>query len=631
MFATAVSLAVSAIPEGLPVVLTLVLATGVWRMARRNALVKKLQAVEALGAARIIAVDKTGTLTKNEMVVREVIIGGKVFEIEGSGYAPVGEIKLRGKKCAVENHPELKLAAKIAALAASAQAIFLEEQGIWKVSGDPTEAALAVFAKKIGVIKEDIAPDDAVVDDRPFDYKTKYRMLAIREGKTLFAAIAGAPEVLLTSASHELRDDKHVKMTAERRQELLAEFSEISQRGLRVVGFGYIEKPLPRKEAATGDIGEMTIAGFFAMEDALREEVPEAMRRAHEAGIRVVMITGDYKLTAMAIAKEAGILKDKDRVVTGDELAALDEKGLASIIHEVTVFARVTPEDKLKIVQAYRAAGLTIAMTGDGVNDAPSLVAADLGVAMGKIGTEVSKEAADIVLLDDNFGSIVAAVEEGRSIFKTIKKVLLYLFSTSMGEVLALAGAIVLNVPLPILPRQILWLNLVTDGFLTVALAMEPKEKDLLRGKFVKPNRYLIDKDMVVRSIIMSGVMMVGTLYLFKDYYQTDLIKAQTIALCVLAVYQWFNAWNCRSDRDSIALQNPFANWWLIAATIIVVVLQVAATTVPILQDTLQLVPLTAYEWTMVVLVALTIIIAEEIRKLVARVVRERNSARAAT
>ena len=273
------------------------------------------------------------------------------------------------------------------------------------------------------------------------------------------------------------------------------------------------------------------------------------MTRAKEAGIRVVMITGDHKITATAIAKEAGIYQEGDTVLTGEEIENMYGNELASKLGNTTVFARVTPEHKMQIINAYKSLGEIIAMTGDGVNDAPSLVAADLGVSMGKIGTEVAKEASDIVLLDDNFGSIVSAIEEGRSIYKTIKKVILYLFSTSAGEVFVISAALFLGYPLPILAAQIIWLNFVTDGFLDVALAMEPKEEGLLSGKFEHPKKYIVDSLMIQRMVVMALPMMFGTLFLFSQYFETDIAKAWTISLTVLAVFQWFNAWNCRSEN----------------------------------------------------------------------------------
>ncbi|MEK9148303.1 MAG: HAD-IC family P-type ATPase [Patescibacteria group bacterium] len=394
-------------------------------------------------------------------------------------------------------------------------------------------------------------------------------------------------------------------------------FAKMSQQGLRVLALA-IRDDAP--EAITPeDVHDLVFVGFVGMKDALRPEVKEAMQRAEAAGIRVVMITGDHKLTARTIAQEAGIYQDGDEILIGSDIDAISDDELSRKLARVSVFARVTPEHKLRIINAYRKRGEVVAMTGDGVNDAPSLVAADLGVGMGKIGTEVAKEASDIVLLDDNFGSIVSAVEEGRSIYQTIKKVILYLFSTSVGEVFTITGALVLGYPLPILAAQIIWLNLVTDGFLDVALAMEPKEEGLLRGNFERPKKYLVDALMAQRMLVMAVPMMVGTLFLFKGYYQTDLIKAWTMSLTTLAVFQWFNAWNCRHESKSIFQMNPFSNKFLIGATITIVFLQMLAIYNPLMQRALRTTELAALDWLLIVPIAASIVLAEEVRKFVYR------------
>ncbi|MEK7195488.1 MAG: HAD-IC family P-type ATPase, partial [Patescibacteria group bacterium] len=504
IFRTVVSLLVSVIPEGLPVVLTLVLATGIWRMAKRNVIVKQLQAVEALGQARVIAVDKTGTLTRNELVVREVFVDGKKFIVGGTGYESKGEMRLEKRIIDPPNHPELLTAGKVAVLSARAKAVFREQSNTWQVVGDPTEAAIMVFSEKLGFNKDDIENESPLLGEIPFDYKLKHHATSnlIKDGRQ-FIAVVGAPEVVLEKAEKILKGGKEQPFTKILREEVELVFREMSGRGLRVVAFGFNEKPVRRndKSSFAVDVENITFGGFYGIEDSLRKEVAEALRLAAEGGIRVVMITGDHRLTAVSVAKSAGIFRDGDKVITGEELEKMSEKELADNLDKTSVFARVTPDHKLKIIQSYRRKGDVIAMTGDGVNDAPSLVAADLGVAMGNIGTEVAKEASDLVLLDDNFGSIVAAIEEGRSIFKTIKKVILYLFSTSVGEVITIVGAMFLGFPLPISPAQIIWLNLVTDGFLDVALAMEPKEDDLLKRKFSRPNKYLVDGLMLRRMI----------------------------------------------------------------------------------------------------------------------------------
>jgi Ca2+-transporting ATPase len=613
IFATVVSLAVSVIPEGLPIVITLVLATGVWRMSKRNALVKKLQAVEALGQARVIAVDKTGTITKNELVVREIWTEGRTFAIGGIGYEPEGAVSFEGLVIDAANHPELLLVGKLAAFGASAHVSFSEAEKRWRVTGDPTEAAIRVFGEKVGFKKDELLRESPLMSEIPFDYKLKYHAaLSGREGDNLLV-VSGAPESILDLCTEIRRDGGNHPMQHADKKEVEDTLEAMSSRGMRVVAVAMRERFMDGLEP--GSINDLSFVCFFGMQDILRPEVAEAMARASSAGIKVVMITGDYMLTARAIAKEAGIWKEGDEILTGALIDKMSDDELKVRVANVSVFARVTPEHKLRIINAYKKRGEIIAMTGDGVNDAPSLVAADLGVAMGKIGTEVAKEAADIVLLDDNFGSIVSAVEEGRSIYKTIKKVILYLFSTSLGEVLTIIGALVLGYPLPLLAAQIIWLNFVTDGFLDVSLAMEPKENNLLSGTFEHPKKYLVDGLMARRMILMALPMMFGTLFLFQKYFESDIEKAWTISLTVLAVFQWFNAWNCRSESKSFFQMDFFSNKYLLGATAIIMSLQMLAVYSPFFQSFLHTVPLALSEWLMIIVMATSIIWVEEIRK----------------
>ena len=614
MFTIVVSLSVSIIPEGLPIVITLVLATGVWRMSKRNALVKKLQAVEALGQAQIIAVDKTGTITKNELVVRQVWTTDKLFDVGGVGYEPVGNVMLENNVIDAVNHPELLKVGKVVALCASARLLFSDTEKRWSIAGDPTEAAMVVFSRKIGFNKEDLLVESPIVQEMPFDYKLKYRAVINSIENKNFLTVIGAPEVII-KLSENITDTQGIHtLSGEEKGKLEKVLTEMSLLGQRVVAIGIQENA--KNITDPQSISNLTFVGFLAMKDVLRPEVKDAMDRAQEAGIRVVMITGDYKITAMAIAREADIYHDGDEILTGSEIDAMNNYELSDKLSRTTVFARVTPEHKLEIIKAFKKRGEIIAMTGDGVNDAPSLVAADLGVAMGNIGTEVAKEASDIVLLDDNFGSIVSAVEEGRSIYKTIKKVLLYLFAGSWGQVLTILGALFLGFPLPLLPAQIIWLNFVTDGFLDVSLAMEPKEKGLLMGKFERPKKYLIDKFMIKRTIFMSATMMLGAIFIFSGYFENNIAKAWTMVLTTLAMFHWFNAWNCRSDSKSIFQLNPFSNKFLLGATFIVILLQLSAVYTPFLQKILHTVPLELFDWFIIVPVALSIVFIEETRKL---------------
>lgn len=385
----------------------------------------------------------------------------------------------------------------------------------------------------------------------------------------------------------------------------------MSGRGLRVLALA--TKNLKKSKQLPDKIQNLEFVGFLGIEDSLKIEVSEAINRVKSINIKPIMITGDHKTTAKAIAKEAGIFKRGHIVLEGKEIEKLTEKQLASQLNKVSVFARVTPLHKLKIINAYKISGKTIAMTGDGVNDALSLTSADVGVAMGGIGTEVAKEASDIIILDDNIGSIVSGVEEGKNILKTIKRVILYLFSTSAGEFLTILGAFFLGLPLPILATQILWLNLITDGFLDIALALEPKRDSLAKKKLKKES--LVDKAMLGRILTMSIPMAIGTLILFVQNYQDDLLKAWTFSLTTLAVFQWFNAWNCRSRRRSIFQLNFFSNKFLIGTTFLVIFLQLLVIHNPFLQNIFKTTGLNLKDWFFIILIGSSVVVVEEIRK----------------
>jgi len=613
MFIVSMSLLVSTVPEGLPVVVTITLANGVWRMGKKNALVKKLQAVEALGQADILALDKTGTITRNEMLVRLVYIGNRFYHVSGVGYSPVGKIIADGKTVNLSN-VDLQLAAKIAAFCSNASAIFSKEKSIWQVSGDPTEAAMRVFAEKIGVIKSDVEDSHPRLLEIPFDYDSKYHASLHKLKNGPFLAVAGAPEELLNLSTSFWKNGGSTPLGSRERARLKNVFTELSQKGFRIVALAARYHPVDYQ------VGKLTFIGFLGITDALRDEVKEAIATAKEAGIKVAMITGDHKLTAETIAAEAGIFTPGDLIISGNDLAKVSSSNLREILQRVSVFSRVTPSDKLKIIKAYRSLGNIVAMTGDGVNDAPSLAAADLGVSMGRIGTDVAKEASDIVLLDDNLSSIVSAIEEGRGIYKTIKKVILYLFSTSLGEILTITAATLSGFPLILSGVQIIWLNFVTDGFLDVALSMKPNEKDpeLLRGKHKNLTRNFLDRQLVSRMVLMAIPMMLGSLFVFKRYMGVDLLKAQTMVLTTLAAFQWFNAWNCRSARTSVFKLSPISNKALFVATFVVIFLQIAAVYTPFLQGILKTTPLNLMDWLLAIGVASSILFTEEIRKALA-------------
>ncbi|MBP9727762.1 MAG: HAD-IC family P-type ATPase [Candidatus Moranbacteria bacterium] len=608
IFKTIVAISVSVIPEGLPVALTIVLATGVWRMSKKHVLVKKLQAIEVLGETKILAVDKTGTVTKNELSIERVYVGWNAFEISGDGYIPEGEVKLHGKIVDPLNHEGLLLAGKLAMLNSSAGLIFQKGSKSWKIAGDPTEGSMLVFAQKIGFNQEDLLSEMPRLDEIPFDYERKYHASLHRSDGGNLLVVTGSPETVIALSTSEYNAAGARPLTSGRKKELDTVFDSLSRDGLRIIGFAY--GSIPEDSLQKEVMPPLVFGGFFGIKDTLRGEVKEAVQAVEAAGMKVVMITGDHSVTARAIAYEAGIYKDDDPTLDGSEIHDLDDADLARRVQRVSVFSRVTPEHKLRIIQAYRANGTVVAMTGDGVNDALSLSAADIGIGMGRIGTDVAKEASDLILLDDDFGNIVHGVEEGRNIFTSIKRVILYLFSTSLGEVLVLLGALLIGFPLPILAAQILWLNLVTDGFLALPLAMEVQKR---KQQFIKTA--LVDRSMMQRMVFMAVPMMLGTLFLFSQYYTIDIDKAWTVSLTTLAVFQWFNAWNCRSAEGSIFSANMFSNRFLFGATVITILLQLLALYTPVFQSILRTVPLNGEDWMAIVLVASSIVVVEEGRK----------------
>lgn len=624
MISVVIAMSVSAIPEGLPITVTLILAAGVYRMGKKNALVKKLQAVEALGHADVIATDKTGTLTMNQMMIQQVFTGNVIYDVSGVGYEPKGTITDNlGTTIDAKLHNELLMLGKISALVSNSPIVFDEAKQVWRrISGDPTESALTSFSQKLGFLKDEIVGEMPLLAEVAFSSDTKYHAVIHKDGINTFYAIAGAPEVILSYSEQYLKGSAHCSMTIGDKEQIENAIQVMAGQGLRVIALATKKNP-PKYAEEVGKIPELVFVGLVGISDALRENIFESVRKAQGAGITIVMITGDYVETAKAIAEKAGIYRAGDITLTGDDLTSFTDDKLREILPKVTVFARVTPEHKFKIVQLYRSLGMVIGMTGDGVNDALSLAAADLGIAMGKTGTEVAKEAADIILLDDNFKSIVSAIEEGRYIYHSIKKVITYLLATSIAEIFIIVGALVAGYPLALQPSQIIWLNFVTDGFLVLALAMEQNfitsngTSNILKRPDSK-NRSLITHSMQIRVLITSLTMMIGTLAVFVIYLD-DYSKATTMALTVLAMFQWFNAWSCRSEHHSIFKIPLFSNIYLIWSTVVILILQLLAVYSAPLQYILKTTPLSLYEWFVVVAVSASVVVVDEVRKLFIR------------
>ncbi len=604
-----IALAVAVVPEALPAVVTISLALGVQRLVKRRALMRRLPAVETLGSTSVICSDKTGTLTKDEMTARKLYVAGQILDVSGAGYKPHGEFSFEGRRVELaEQHdhplrePLLELL-QAAALASDAQIVKGEHEEGWEVKGDPTEGALIVAAAKAGLHKPDLDADFPRSHEIPFDSDTK-RMTTLHEATEGVVAYAkGAPEVILDSCVAQLTADGETRLDDADRRAVLDAAREMAGEALRVLA-------VARKADATPENAEcdMTFLGLVGMIDPPRPEAKAAIKTCEDAGIRVVMITGDHPVTAKAVAEELGILKT-GRVVTGTELEAIDDAALEREVEKIAVYARVSPAHKLRVVEALQKNGHVVAMTGDGVNDAPALKKADIGVAMGITGTDVAKEAAAMTLTDDNFASIVAAVEEGRGIFGNIKKYLMFLLSSNIGEIGLMAGATLMGLPLPLTAVQILYVNLATDGLPALALAVDPPEPDLMQRAPREPRSGIFTRPVVVLMMVGGIWSMIVNLALFIWALSSGrgVVEAMTMTFVSLVLIQFIKAYNFRSDRLSV-LNRPFANKWLNVAIVWELVLLVLIVYVPFLHQPFGTFSLPMVDWAIVIGLSLTIL-----------------------
>lgn len=626
-FLFALAAAVSAIPEGLPAVMTITLAVGVNRMAKRNAIIRKLQAVDTLGSATVICTDKTGTLTTNQLTVQKIFVNGKMVKVTGVGFAPEGKFEIDGVPIDPKNEKTLSLLLEVAALCNDARLRQhkSDDKYRWEIYGDPTEGALIVALEKAGFKKEDLEAGFPRVDEIPFDAKERYMVTFHKTPEeNLRVYIKGAPETILEMCPDIQMNDQIRKLSAKEREKLLRISAEMASEALRVLAIAYriieIDNLEFFKENIKKKQAKLVFVGFVGMIDPPRPEAKHAVQLCKRAGIKVVMATGDHKLTAEAIAREIGILEPNSKVLTGAELENMSDDELDAVIEQISVFARVSPAHKYRIVESLRRKGHIVAMTGDGVNDAPALKAAEIGVAMGITGTDVTKETADMVLADDNFASIVNAVEEGRVVFENIRKVVKYLIATNTGEILTILTALIFlpSVPLIFTPVQILWVNLVTDGLLDVTLAMEPKEEDVMDQPPRKPKEKIINKEIMRNTLYVGIFMMVGTLFVFmKEWNGGDIIRAQTLGFTTMAMFQVFNALNCRSRTKSVFKLGFFTNKYLFAAIAASVSLQVLATIFAPLKVALGTTTLSSWDWMTIIIVSSSVFFADELRKLV--------------
>jgi len=633
-FMTSIALAISVVPEGLPAIVTIGLALGAREFARRNVIIRKLSSAESLGSVTVICSDKTGTLTKGQMTVRRLYNGGRIIDVSGVGYEPKGEFREGNSSANAKNDEDLSLLLTIGALCNNAT--LENEKDTWRIMGDPTEGALIVSAAKAGLQRTELEKKYPRVGEVPFTSERK-RMTTVHQAHEgeLLSFMKGAPEVVLERSSHILENGEEKELTEAKRKEILEINEKLAGDALRVLGMAYGKLPSSLKEFDETIENSLVFVGLEGMIDPPRDEAVEANKQCEQAGIKTVMITGDHKLTATAVAKEIGVMKENSLVLTCAELDGMGDEKFEKIVENVAVYARVSPEHKLRIVRALKKKGHIVAMTGDGVNDAPAVKAADVGVAMGITGTDVTREASDMVLTDDNFASIVKAVEEGRVIYDNIRKYARFLIACNFDEVLVigtfailagmsgLAGEILF--PLPLLPAMLLWINLATDGAPAVALATDPPDEDVMKRSPRKPEQGILHG--MIAFIIASFILQsIGTILVFcLEYYVwpshpwgwpsgpiieasriLSLNEARTTAFVQATMFELFVVWNCRSEKRSVWRmgRDAFKNRFFVVAEIVSMVTTLGITYVPITASMFHLVPLSLTDLAYVIGVA---------------------------
>lgn len=613
MFLTSVSLAVSAVPEGLPAVITVTLAIGMQRMAKKNAVVRKLSAVQTLGNVTVICSDKTGTLTKNEMTVTKIFDGSKEYEVTGTGYNPKGDFKIKGKKVEPNN---LNLLFEVGALCNNAY--LSEEEMCCSIVGDPTEGSLLTLAAKAGVNYLELKEEYDELAEISFNSKRKRMSVVVKKQGEKFLYSKGAPDVMLELCSHILVDGKVKKLTSKKKKDLLIKNEEFAGDALRVLALAYkpLKKSVKKYDEKLED--DLIFLGLTGMIDPPRLEVKASLDLCRKAGIRVMMLTGDHVITAKSIGKSIGLLGDKDLALTSGDIESMSEQDFSKAVSKTTIFARITPEHKLKVVEELKKKGEIVAVTGDGVNDAPALKSAHIGVAMGITGTDVSKEASEMVLTDDNFSTIVNAVKEGRGIFDNIKKFIKFLLSANADTISIVLISLLLGLPLPFIPIHILWMNLVTDGFPALALSVDPVDSNIMQRKPRPPNKSLVKE--IALFVIFAGVISaISGIILFlislnyEGFFTTNsdfaLSKARTIVISSAIIYELLFVFNCRDDDKSVwersFKENFLDNKWLTFAFLVSLTLQMFFIFNPLMNTLFKTVALNWYELVLVFIFAL--------------------------
>ncbi|GBF76259.1 calcium-translocating P-type ATPase, SERCA-type [Paenibacillus sp. 598K] len=621
MFLAGVSLAVAAIPEGLPAIVTIALALGVQRMIKRKAIVRKLPSVETLGCASVICSDKTGTLTQNKMTVTRLWLGGRSLEVSGEGYVPEGEITESGAHVDLKKDQGLRRLLQVAALCNNSVLYKKEpeeergkrakatqgEEGEWLLKGDPTEGALAVLAAKMGLSAKALEGLYKREREFPFDSERKRMSVVVTHQGGRLLCVKGASDMLLEQCTHVLWDGNVIPLTATLRQKIAAAAEGMAASALRVLGMAYRDiRGQESVETEQEAEQQLVFVGLSGMIDPPRKEVRDAIAVCRQAGIKTVMITGDHQTTAEAIAGQLGILPRGGVAVNGRQLAAMTDEQLDREVDNIYVYARVSPEHKLRIVKSLQRQGHVVAMTGDGVNDAPAIKASDIGIAMGITGTDVSKEASALVLSDDNFATIVAAIEEGRGIYENIRKFIRYLLASNVGEILTMFLAMMAGLPLPLVPIQILWVNLVTDGLPAMALGVDQAEKDLMKHKPRSAKENIFSRRLgwkILSRGFLIGICTLGAFWITLRENPGNLIEAQTVAFATLVMAQLIHVFDCRSSR-SIFHRNPLQNRYLVLAVLSSLLLMLGVLYIEALQPIFKTVPLDFRHWCLVFVAA---------------------------
>lgn len=620
MFMVAISLAVAAIPEGLPAIVTIVLAIGMNRMVKKNAIVKKLLAVETLGATTVICSDKTGTLTQNEMTVVKIFTSGREINVSGQGYEPIGEFKIGEENVSIDDIGDLETLFASAALTNDARLDRTEEG--YKIIGDPTEGALVTLAEKANFQQDLMNKNYPRIKEIPFDSERKL-MTTLHDNylPDMFIAFTkGAPDVVIDRCSKISLQGKVVEFTEARKEDVIKQVQTFSRQALRVLAFAYRNyEELPGEFSSESNEVDLTFVGLVGMIDPARPEAKEAISKCKSAGIRTVMITGDYKDTAFAIAEDLGMVDSIDEAIMGKELDGLTKTELKELVKHVSVYSRVSPEHKVKIIEALRENGEVTSMTGDGVNDALALKRADIGVAMGITGTDVAKNTADLILTDDNFASIVAAVEEGRIIYSNIRKFVFFLLSCNIGEILLVLSSILLKLPIPLIPIQLLWLNLVTDSFPALALGVEKGDPYIMKMPPRDPEEPIINQKMIFRILIQSIALSGAALVSFKyglAKYPAHINKARTIVFTSLILGELLRAYSSRSEHLSIFTIGVFSNTKMVISTLFSFGLLLAVLYIPQIQPIFNTFAIGLDDWKVIIPLALVPLLVGEVGKI---------------